>query len=70
MDQEKFKIFFNCFDEAFRKLISRISDIEFIPCERIQDSADKKISVIIGVVGFDQGRIHIDMIEALRQKVI
>lgn len=69
MEQDKFKFFCDCFEDAFRKVILQISEVDVVSCQEVQVSSGKKLSSIVGVVGLNKGRIHVEMVEDLVYKL-
>jgi CheY-specific phosphatase CheX len=69
MEQDKFKFFCDCFEDAFRKVILQISEVAVVSCQDVQVSSGKKLSSIVGVVGLNKGRIHVEMDEDLVHKL-
>lgn len=68
MDQDKFSYFCKSFEEAFQHIISDVMEFEFSPVEP-PDQGGKRLSSIVGVVGMNKGRIHVEMSEKLAQKL-
>jgi CheY-specific phosphatase CheX len=69
VDQDKFEFFCNCFEEAFKKFLSQLSDIHIEKCAENHEDPKKKLSSVVGVVGLYKGRIHVAMAEKLIQKL-
>ncbi len=64
MDQKIFICFCDYFDNAFQKIVSEVTDVQFIQDENetVQNCiGGKKLSSIVRVVGLYKGRIHIEM---------
>lgn len=69
MDQNKFFYFCNCFEEALKKIIAGIPGMELMSDEEVKESEGKKLSSIVGVVGLNKGRVHVEMNEEMAQKL-
>jgi chemotaxis protein CheX len=69
MEQEKFNFFCDSFEDAFRKVILQLSEVDVVSCQEVQVSSGKKLSSIVGVVGLNKGRIHVEMAEDLVHKL-
>lgn len=69
MDSEKFTSFCNCFDIAFQKLVSNYQELNFTRQPQPVQSKERKLSTIVGVVGLNKGRIHVEMDEGLAKKL-
>lgn len=69
MDQIKFKSFCECFYEAFRKMVTQIPGLEFSLTREEQEISGKTLSAIVGVVGLNKGRVHVEMNQDLAHKI-
>ncbi len=64
MDSEKFRTFYDCFYEAVQKMVATIPGFE-MPTDGKSTITGKKYTAIVGVVGFNKGRVHVEMNDAL-----
>jgi CheY-specific phosphatase CheX len=69
MDQNKFDFFCNCFEESLKKIITGIPGMALLSGEEWKEAEGKKLSSIVGVVGLNKGRVHVEMNEVLAQKL-
>lgn len=69
MAEEKLAIFLKCLDEAFQKVASEMTGIDFTPSNETPVKDEKKFSLIVGLVGQDKGRVLLELNEKLALKV-
>lgn len=69
MDQEKFKYYCTCIENALQRLMSDFKDIQFTRKNEMGPSNEKKLSAIVRVVGQSKGRVHIEVSETLTKKL-
>lgn len=70
MDQNKFTCFCDCFEKAFQKIVSGVTEIDFTKSSEKQKSTGGRIlSAIVRVVGSYKGRIHVEMHADLARKL-
>jgi CheY-specific phosphatase CheX len=67
VEQDKFRFFCNCFEDAFKKNLAEMFDVQIKSCNDIRKDSEKKLSAVVGVVGIYKGRIHVTMTEDLIQ---
>jgi CheY-specific phosphatase CheX len=69
LDQVKFQAFCDCFYEAFQKMVFTIPGLELPGNYETAEIGGKIFSSIVGVVGMNKGRIHLEMSENLARKI-
>jgi CheY-specific phosphatase CheX len=69
MDQLKFQTFCECFYEAFEKMMAAIPGLEISSVHAMEEPESKTFSVIVGVVGLNKGRVHLEMTESLGKRI-
>jgi chemotaxis protein CheX len=69
MDQEKFKYYCTCIENALQRLMSDFTDVKFTRKNELEPSNEKKLSAIVRVVGQSKGRVHIEVSEKLTKKL-
>ncbi|HBE78118.1 MAG TPA: hypothetical protein DDW65_10115 [Firmicutes bacterium] len=69
MDQTKFKAFCECFYEAFEKMIATIPGLGMSSDHAVEEPESKTFSAIVGVVGLNKGRVHLEMTESLGRRI-
>ena len=69
MDQLKFKSFCDCFYEAFQKMATQIPGLDISLNAEEQAISGKTLSAIVGVVGLNKGRVHVEMNQDLVHKI-
>ncbi len=60
MEKDKFTQFCSCFENAFQKLVSQYG-LNVVRHQELTDSGGKRFSAVVGVVGLNKGRIHVEM---------
>lgn len=69
MAEQKLVFFLKCLDEAFQKVASKMTGIDFTPSNEAFIKDEKKFSLIVGLVGQDKGRVLLELNEKLALKV-
>ncbi len=69
MEQNKFDAFCRSFEEAMKNIFTKMPEIGLNNSDHINDSGGKRLSAIVGVVGLNKGRIHVEMNENLVKKL-
>jgi CheY-specific phosphatase CheX len=69
MDGQKLDFFHKCINNAFQKVASEMTGINFTPVKEVPESGEKKFSLIVGLVGQNKGRILLELNERLALKV-
>ena len=69
MDQNMFDIYFNCFEEALKKLLQQTSEIEATAVSDSTHPEDKIFSAVVRIIGPNKGLVHIEMGEGLAKKL-
>lgn len=69
MDQEKFKYYCTCIENALQRLMADFKDVKFTRKNELEPSNEKKLSAIVRVVGQSKGRVHIEVSEKLTKKL-
>jgi CheY-specific phosphatase CheX len=69
MDQEKFKYYCTCIENALERFLSTYEGFTFTRKNEAEPSSEKKLSAIVRVVGQSKGRVHIEMSEVLTKKL-
>jgi CheY-specific phosphatase CheX len=69
MDQTKFNAFCNCFYDAFQKMVTQIPGLDISLIHEEQAINGKTLSAIVGVVGLNKGRVHVEMNQDLAHKM-
>jgi Predicted inhibitor of MCP methylation, homolog of CheC len=69
MEQDKFSFFCDCFEEALKKVLAQLPDINLMHSDDKKEGSSKKLSSVVGVVGVHKGRIHIAMAEDLAKEL-
>jgi CheY-specific phosphatase CheX len=69
MDQEKFKYYCTCIENALQRLMADFKGIQFTRKNELEMTNEKKLSAIVRVVGQSKGRVHIEVSEALIKKL-
>ncbi len=69
MDQSKFYTFCSCFYQTFQIMVTQIPELELSQNSEAEEISGKTLSAIVGVVGLNKGRVHVEMHRDLAQKI-
>lgn len=69
MDQEKFKYFCTCIENALQRLMADFKNLQFTRKNELEPSNEKKLSAIVRVVGQSKGRVHVEVSEKLTKQL-
>jgi CheY-specific phosphatase CheX len=69
MDQNLFDTYFNCFEEALRKMVGQVPGLELSPSMDTIQPALKRLSAVVRITGFNKGRVHVEMSMDLARKL-
>lgn len=70
MEEEKLKFFYKFMDDAFRKVVSQLTGMSFTQVSEGPSITDeKKLSLIVGWVGHNKGRVLLELNEKLALKI-
>lgn len=68
VESEKFEFFCACVAKAFQDVANQVSGLNFTPADKF-DHAGQKVSVIVGIVGRNRGRILLKVDEPTAQRI-
>jgi CheY-specific phosphatase CheX len=69
LESNKFQTFCDCFYGAFQKMINSLSGIEISLNPEVRNISGKTLSAIVGVVGLNKGRVHLEMDKSIADKL-
>lgn len=69
MEEQKLNFFYQCLAEAFQKVASEMTGINYAPANDLTLTDEKKFSLIVGLVGQNKGRVLLELNEKLALKI-
>jgi CheY-specific phosphatase CheX len=69
MDVQKLDFFQKCINDAFQKVASEMTGMNFVPAKEAPEIDEKKFSLIVGLVGQNKGRVLLELNEKLALKI-
>lgn len=69
MEEQKLNFFYKCMAEAFQKVASEMTGINYASSNDTTLTDEKKYSLIVGLVGQNKGRVLLELNEKLALKI-
>ncbi len=69
MEEGKLNVFHKCMSDAFQKVASEMTGMNFAPANNFLRMDEKQISLIVGLVGQNKGRVLLELNEKLALKI-